>query len=137
MSKETITVLSVVGVGFVVTLVGGISWALKKKVGLFVALIGVAILFSAFLFIPKSEDTPESPTAPAKTIMISEIKADYDANTLSADDMYKGNRYRITGTIEKNKYKKKFFLTPNPTNRLEYLHINRANKYNPIKEIAV
>lgn len=99
MARESIIVLALLGGGFVVTLIGSVLWSLKKKGGIVIAVIGAIILFSSLLFIPEGDNAPE-PTIPAEAVLISEVKAEYDKNTLAADDLYKGNRYRITGTIE-------------------------------------
>ena len=98
MAKESIIVLSLLGGGFIVTLVGGIMWALKKKIGIFIAVIGVVILFSSFLFIPESDNKKgvDSSSLTVEKLDFSECYYAYKENELRADDTYKGNRYSLT-----------------------------------------
>ncbi|MBQ8766547.1 MAG: hypothetical protein IJZ16_07060 [Clostridia bacterium] len=51
----------------------------------------------------KSETNTQKPvttTEPEEVITFEEIYTDYQRNELAADDKYKGNRYKITGTIQ-------------------------------------
>ena len=95
MAKETIIVLSLLGCGFVVVLVGGIMSTLKKKGGIFITVVGVAILFSSLLFIPE-KDVDNSQSVVVEKLDFAECYYSYKENELRADDTYKGNRYSLT-----------------------------------------
>ena len=99
MAKETIIVLSLLGCGFVVVLVGGIMSTLKKKGSVFIMVVGVAILFSSFLFIPESDNkkgVDNSQSVVVEKLDFAECYYSYKENELRADDTYKGNRYSLT-----------------------------------------
>lgn len=99
MAKESIIVLSLLGGGLLVAVVGMVLWTLKKKTAyLFIAVIGVVALFSSFLFMPE-QDVDNSQSAVVEELNFAECYYAYKENKLRADDTYKGNRYRITCTF--------------------------------------
>lgn len=68
--------------------------------GCFLLVIAFVILIVVILVAPDGDGkTTETTFAPAEIVSIAEVKTGYDKNTLSADDLYKGNRYRFTGTL--------------------------------------
>lgn len=98
MAKESIFILSLLGGGFIVTLVGVIMQVLKKKLGIFIAVIGVVMLFSSLILIPESDNKKgvDSSSLAVEKLDFAECYYAYKENELRAEDTYKGNRYSLT-----------------------------------------
>ncbi len=93
MAKESIIILSLMGVSFVVMLIGAVLWGLKKKGGVFITVIGFVAFVVTILFVPKGEKSqPEA----AEPLDFAECYYAYQENELKADDTYKGNKYSLT-----------------------------------------
>ena len=78
-----------------------VCFGLCLKIALLVAmLVGCIFLVKTGLgFIYDTDDTPKETIATDLNVTFEEIYKAYKSNELSADDLYKGNRYRITAKI--------------------------------------
>ena len=94
---KTIIVISLLAGGFIVAVIGLVLWALKKKGGVLIAVIGVLAICSSLLFDPAKNDVQE--VEPVEKLNFSECYYAYKSNELRADDTYKGNRYSLTAQV--------------------------------------
>lgn len=96
MAKESIIILSLLGGGLIIAFIGLALGAKKKKGGIFIAAIGIAILFSSIILMPEGNNA-QSTTV--KKLDFAKCYYAYKENELRADDTYKGNRYSVTAKV--------------------------------------
>ena len=94
MARESIIFLSLMGVSFVIMIIGAVLWGLKKKGGIFITVLGFVAMVVTIIFIPTNggKSQPEA----AAPLDFAECYYAYKENEVKADDTYKGNRYSLT-----------------------------------------